>query len=69
MNAPIRTTVSLEPRPLYGIGTVARLTGLKSDTLRCGSVGMGWERAISRLPDDVNTRNLISITCNWCRLW
>lgn len=38
MNAPIRTTVSLEPRPLYGIGTVARLTGLKSDTLRV------WER-------------------------
>ena len=30
--------VSLEPRPLYGIGTVARLTGLKPDTLRV------WER-------------------------
>lgn len=29
---------SLEPRPLYGIGTVARLTGLKPDTLRI------WER-------------------------
>lgn len=29
---------SLEPRPLYGIGTVARLTGLKPDTLRV------WER-------------------------
>jgi hypothetical protein len=28
----------LEPRPLYGIGTVARLTGLKPDTLRV------WER-------------------------
>ena len=38
MNAPIQTAVSLEPRPLYGIGTVARLTGLKSDTLRV------WER-------------------------
>jgi len=29
---------SLEPRPLYSIGTVARLTGLKPDTLRV------WER-------------------------
>ena len=29
---------ALEPRPLYGIGTVARLTGLKADTLRV------WER-------------------------
>ena len=29
---------SLEPRPLYGIGTVARLTGLKPDTIRV------WER-------------------------
>lgn len=29
---------TLEPRPLYGIGTVARLTGLKPDTLRV------WER-------------------------
>jgi DNA-binding transcriptional MerR regulator len=29
---------NLEPRPLYGIGTVARLTGLKPDTLRV------WER-------------------------
>ena len=38
MNAPIKATVNLEPRPLYGIGTVARLTGLKSDTLRV------WER-------------------------
>ena len=38
MNAPIRTTAALEPRPLYGIGTVARLTGLKADTLRV------WER-------------------------
>jgi DNA-binding transcriptional MerR regulator len=38
MNAPIKATVTLEPRPLYGIGTVARLTGLKSDTLRV------WER-------------------------
>ena len=28
----------LEPRPLYGIGTVARMTGLKPDTLRI------WER-------------------------
>lgn len=28
----------LEPRPLYGIGTVARLTGVKPDTLRV------WER-------------------------
>ena len=38
MNAPIKTLSTLEPRPLYGIGTVARLTGLKSDTLRV------WER-------------------------
>ena len=38
MNAPIKAAVTLEPRPLYGIGTVARLTGLKSDTLRV------WER-------------------------
>ena len=38
MNAPIKTLNALEPRPLYGIGTVARLTGLKSDTLRV------WER-------------------------
>ena len=30
--------IKLEPRPLYGIGTVARLTGLKPDTLRV------WER-------------------------
>ena len=33
MNAAV-----IEPRPLYGIGTVARLTGLKPDTLRV------WER-------------------------
>ena len=32
------TAMQLEPRPLYGIGTVARLTGLKPDTLRV------WER-------------------------
>ena len=38
MNAPVKTLQALEPRPLYGIGTVARLTGLKSDTLRV------WER-------------------------
>lgn len=38
MNAPMGSAVALEPRPLYGIGTVARLTGLKSDTLRV------WER-------------------------
>ena len=38
MNAPASTAVQLEPRPLYGIGTVARLTGLKPDTLRV------WER-------------------------
>jgi DNA-binding transcriptional MerR regulator len=38
MNAPVRSSKVLEPRPLYGIGTVARLTGLKSDTLRV------WER-------------------------
>ena len=38
MNAPIRAVSALEPRPLYGIGTVARLTGLKADTLRV------WER-------------------------
>jgi len=30
--------VNLEPRPLYAIGTIARLTGLKPDTLRI------WER-------------------------
>lgn len=33
----MRTSI-LEPRPLYAIGTVARLTGLKPDTLRV------WER-------------------------
>lgn len=38
MNAPVKTLQALEPRPLYGIGTIARLTGLKSDTLRV------WER-------------------------
>ena len=38
MNAPAKTPNILEPRPLYGIGTVARLTGLKPDTLRV------WER-------------------------
>ena len=38
MNAPATTAVQLDPRPLYGIGTVARLTGLKPDTLRV------WER-------------------------
>jgi hypothetical protein len=38
MNAPAKQAHMLEPRPLYGIGTVARLTGLKSDTLRV------WER-------------------------
>ena len=38
MNAPIKDLPALEPRPLYGIGTVARLTGLKPDTLRV------WER-------------------------
>lgn len=38
MNAPATEARMLEPRPLYGIGTVARLTGLKSDTLRV------WER-------------------------
>ena len=38
MNAPAKTPIILEPRPLYGIGTVARLTGLKPDTLRV------WER-------------------------
>ncbi|MEE4202659.1 MAG: MerR family transcriptional regulator [Halieaceae bacterium] len=38
MNAPARTPLTLDPRPLYGIGTVARLTGLKPDTLRV------WER-------------------------
>ena len=31
-------TALFEPRPLYGIGTVARLTGLKTDNLRA------WER-------------------------
>ena len=38
MNAPATAVSQLEPRPLYGIGTVARLTGLKPDTLRV------WER-------------------------
>jgi len=38
MNAPAVTSPLFEPRPLYGIGTVARLTGLKPDTLRV------WER-------------------------
>ncbi|MDC0972938.1 MerR family DNA-binding transcriptional regulator, partial [Luminiphilus sp.] len=38
MNAIAQAPHSLEPRPLYGIGTVARLTGLKPDTLRV------WER-------------------------
>ncbi len=38
MNAPATSSVNLDPRPLYGIGTVARLTGLKPDTLRV------WER-------------------------
>ena len=38
MNAPAKHAVTFEPRPLYGIGTVARLTGLKPDTLRV------WER-------------------------
>tara|TARA_R110000823_G_scaffold139607_6_gene269522 strand:- start:1922 stop:2893 length:972 start_codon:yes stop_codon:yes gene_type:complete len=31
-------SIQLQPRPLYGIGTVARLTGIKPDTLRI------WER-------------------------
>ena len=31
-------SIQLQPRPLYGIGTVARLTGVKPDTLRI------WER-------------------------
>ena len=38
MNAPASPATLFEPRPLYGIGTVARLTGLKPDTLRV------WER-------------------------
>jgi len=38
MNAPVSGKSIFEPRPHYGIGTVARLTGLKSDTLRV------WER-------------------------
>ena len=38
MNAPLMEKIGLEARPLYGIGTVARLTGLKPDTLRV------WER-------------------------
>ncbi|MFT6285540.1 MAG: DNA-binding transcriptional MerR regulator [Alcanivorax sp.] len=36
--AKIMETVELQPRPLYGIGTVSRLTGIKADTLRV------WER-------------------------
>lgn len=32
------TAIELQPRPLYSIGTVSRLTGVKSDTLRV------WER-------------------------
>ncbi len=31
-------SIQLQPRPLYGIGTVSRLTGIKPDTLRI------WER-------------------------
>lgn len=38
MNLPAKSSPALEPRPLYGIGTIARLTGLKPDTLRV------WER-------------------------
>ncbi len=38
MNAEAGVSAACEPRPLYGIGTVARLTGLKPDTLRV------WER-------------------------
>lgn len=38
MNAPVSNLMTFEPRPLYGIGTVARLTGIKPDTLRV------WER-------------------------
>ena len=38
MNTENKDATLLEPRPLYGIGTVARLTGLKPDTLRV------WER-------------------------
>lgn len=38
MNASVKSPPIFEPRPLYGIGTVARLTGLKPDTLRV------WER-------------------------
>ena len=37
-------TSRLEPRPLYAIGTVARLTGLKPDTLRV------WERRYGLSP-------------------
>ena len=36
--AVLMNAALFEPRPLYGIGTVARLTGLKPDTLRV------WER-------------------------
>lgn len=38
MNAPVKDFAVFEPRPLFGIGTVARLTGIKPDTLRV------WER-------------------------
>ena len=39
----------LEPRPLYAIGTVARLTGLKPDTLRV------WERRYGLRPSHRST--------------
>jgi hypothetical protein len=48
-------TVQLQPRPLYGIGTVSRLTGIKADTLRV------WERrydlisALRSYSDDLAT--------------
>ncbi len=44
MNAPLNGKIDLEARPLYGIGTVARLTGLKPDTLRV------WERRYGLKP-------------------
>ena len=69
MNAPVKNLQALEPRPLYGIGTVARLTGLKSDTLRVWERRYGLGPATSRRLDDANTPNQISTTCNWCRRW
>ena len=44
-------SMQLQPRPLYGIGTVARLTGVKPDTLRIWEnrrLGAAWCTSCSR---------------------